>query len=341
MKKIMFIILPIIIFVLLLIPLSYIFRPALDFNANLMNYTSLKKDSLDVLFIGDSNVHDNISPMQIYKMTGITSYNYSTPSTSNTTMYYMLKEALKSQNPSVVIMNQASVFYQNERKSFAHAAYDSMPNDEIKKEALNDSYYNYNYKDKIGFYIPFFFFHDRWKNLSFSDITKLIINKNDEYAKGFNIDYSIKSASNSYMEKDKDTKSYNMDETALKMILKSKQYCEDKGITFILISSPDASTWTYSRSQTLKQWASDNNVKYIDFNTLLTDIGIDYTTDSRDGGMHLNLYGATKLSDYIGNILQKEYKLTGHFDDDDYSSWDNDLATYLAKVEKKLEAMND
>ena len=118
MKKILIPIIILIIFILLLVPLSYIFRPSSDINTNLTNYLLQKKNSLDVLFIGDSNIYDNISPMEIYSMTGITSYNYSTPSTSNTTMYYMLKEALKTQTPKVVVINQASVFYQNERVRF-------------------------------------------------------------------------------------------------------------------------------------------------------------------------------------------------------------------------------
>ena len=39
------------------------------------------------------------------------------------------------------------------------------------------------------------------------------------------------------------------------------------------------------------------------------EIGIDYTTDTYDGGLHLNLNGATKLSKYFAKVLKEEYGL--------------------------------
>lgn len=45
---------------------------------------------------------------------------------------------------------------------------------------------------------------------------------------------------------------------------------------------------------------------------MLKKSGIDYSVDTYDGGLHLNLTGAEKLSKFFGKILKEEYDLTDH-----------------------------
>ena len=57
--------------------------------------------------------------------------------------------------------------------------------------------------------------------------------------------------------------------------------------------------------------------------SLLTDeIPIDWETDSRDGGDHLNYYGAMKVSSYMSGYLADHYDLPDHRGDSAYSAWD-------------------
>lgn len=49
-----------------------------DYTIN--GYYELTKNSIDVLFLGDSSIYKSVSPMEIYQQTGITSYNYSVSS---------------------------------------------------------------------------------------------------------------------------------------------------------------------------------------------------------------------------------------------------------------------
>ena len=45
----------------------------------------------------------------------------------------------------------------------------------------------------------------------------------------------------------------------------------------------------------------------IDFNMLLDDIDFDWINDTRDGGNHLNDFGAQKVTRYLGEYLKKQY----------------------------------
>ena len=53
--------------------------------------------------------------------------------------------------------------------------------------------------------------------------------------------------------------------------------------------------------------------------SLFKEIGIDYNKDTYDGGLHLNLTGATKLSKYFAKILKENYNLTDYTGDKLYN----------------------
>jgi hypothetical protein len=69
-------------------------------------------------------------------------------------------------------------------------------------------------------------------------------------------------------------------------------------------------------------------------NQIGDELEIDWETDTRDKGDHLNYSGAEKASAYLGQWLKDEFQLTDHRDDDAYHSWNDSLQRYLKKVER-------
>ena len=57
------------------------------------------------------------------------------------------------------------------------------------------------------------------------------------------------------------------------------------------------------------EYAEEKGVSYYNFIPCCGEIGIDWQTDTYDEGMHLNVYGAEKLTDYFGNILVESHGL--------------------------------
>ena len=86
--------------------------------------------------------------------------------------------------------------------------------------------------------------------------------------------------------------------------------CEEKGVEFILIKAP-TNNWKYywydEWEAQIVAWANEKGVDYYNFIPLDEEIGIDWSTDTYDGGVHLNVYGAEKLTSYFGNILVEKY----------------------------------
>ena len=100
---------------LLVISLYYInemLLPKYTLKNNLWPMTSsynqfyqMEEDSVDVLFLGSSVVVNAFSPQEIYDTYGIRSYNLASEEQSIFLSYYWLKEALRYQNPQVVVLD--------------------------------------------------------------------------------------------------------------------------------------------------------------------------------------------------------------------------------------------
>ena len=59
-------------------------------------------------------------------------------------------------------------------------------------------------------------------------------------------------------------------------------------------------------------------------------LGIDWASDTKDGGDHLNFDGAKKVSAYVGNWLSEAYGLKDKRNNPDYKHWEEDSVEYAA-----------
>ena len=73
--------------------------------------------------------------------------------------------------------------------------------------------------------------------------------------------------------------------------------------------------WYDSYNKQVVKYAKKNGLPYINFYELIDTIKIDYEKDTYDGGLHMNLYGANKLSDYLGEWLVEKYALKDYRND--------------------------
>lgn len=118
--------------------------------------------------------------------------------------------------------------------------------------------------------------------------------------------------------------------------------CEEHGIQLLLIKAPSlAPRWYSSDNEQVTGYAEKHDLPYINFYELLEETGIDYETDTYDGGLHMNLSGADKLSAYLGKILTQEYGITDHRNDSQLSAaYDKKIAFYEDMKKKQQEELN-
>lgn len=88
--------------------------------------------------------------------------------------------------------------------------------------------------------------------------------------------------------------------------------CEENKAKLLLLGTPSPANYNYRRHNSIDAYAKEHNLEYLDMNMKLKEVGIDWNTDTLDKGDHLNLSGARKVTQYLGEFLDKQYGLPDH-----------------------------
>lgn len=319
---------------------SRIFIPKWLDNSDNM-YTWIKKgfyeepkNSLELLFIGNSDLYRGISPIVLYDNYGIASYSYTAPGQRVWTGYYMLKESLLYQKPKVVVFGVDAVFSNNDSSNSNYRkVFDNMKANSVKYEAINDDVYNFTLSEKISYYFPIFRYHARYKELTKEDLKYAFYDYHFAY-KGLDLITEIKPYKNNY-DYMKNNKEIEISDKVKKYLDKIVDLCKENNIELLFVELPSADSWNLNKSKAVSNYAKEKNIEFIDLN--LGQIkDFDWKHDTSDKGDHLNVYGATKVTNYLGEYLTSNYQFTNYKNDDKYKQWILDSRTYHQDI-KKLE----
>lgn len=265
------------------------------------------KDSLDVLIVGDSLTYSSVSPLQLWKAHGFTSYVCGQWGQKIIETEDMLKTALRKQKPRVVILETDVLF----------------------RAQMDARHLNDGIETGLKYYMPVFRGHDIWKSLVMKKEYKL------ENYKGFVLRTDVKPyEKGDYMKKNK--KEVKLQDTVLTHMENIINLCEKSGAELVLLGTPSPLNYSYSRSKSVSEYAREKSLVWLDMNYLLKEIGINWKTDSLDEGDHLNFSGAEKVTKYLGKYLSDKYKLPDHRGDSAYASWTKESLVYEEKAAKIL-----
>ena len=136
------------------------------FTAEYYNETS----DHQVIFIGDCEVYENFSPVEMWEKYGITSYIRGSAQQLIWQSYYLLEDALQYETPEVVVYNVQSLTHNTPQKEeYNRMTIDGMKWSHYKVECINASMLeNENYLDYV---FPLLRYHSRITDLTKSDIT--------------------------------------------------------------------------------------------------------------------------------------------------------------------------
>lgn len=318
-----------------------------------------KENSLDVLFLGTSHMNNAVSPMELYEKYKFTSYNLAMPSQPMEVTYYLLKNALEFQKPKVVVCDASYLFMgSTNAQTRWRLVLDEIPLGYNKLEIGMEFVEKYSEESLIGVIFPLFNYHDRWKSLVERDFTDFLRNRN-YYAKGYSVmidragfgitQEEITEQEQEMMNQDaKILKKYEEgissltitqnaiwnptpSEEAVKYLLKMKELCDTNNIELLVTKIPVNTTpasgnaWTQQKYDEMKKLAEMYHIHYWDM-LYDTDVGIDWLSDTRDGGGHLNVLGMMKTSSVLGNYLVGNYELGA----EEKEEWEKDLEVWQA-----------
>ena len=282
----------------------------------------------DVVFIGDCEVYECFTPPTLWQEYGITSYVRGSAQQLIWQSYYLLKETLKRETPKAVVFNVLSIKYgEPQSEAYNRMTLDGMKWSSSKIDAIHASMTEE--EDFLSYVFPLLRFHSRWSDLGAED-WQYLFHRDRVSHNGYLMQTAVSPKTSD--REGRPLADYTLPEVGFEYLEKMRALCEEKGVEFILIKAP-TNNWKYywydEWEEQIVAWANEKNVDYYNFIPLDEEIGIDWSTDTYDGGVHLNVFGAEKLTSYFGDILVQKYGLSDRRGEAELDAlWAEKLAIY-------------
>lgn len=301
--------------------------------ALISEYYREKQKDHDVIFIGDCEVYENFSPITLWEEYGITSFIRGSAQQLIWHSYYLLEDTLRYEKPKVVVFNVLSMKYDEPQKeAYNRMALDDMPLTLTKLKAIRASVMEG--EEPITYLFPILRYHSRWSELTKEDFQYLFRRDNISH-NGYLMRVDTKPMTT--VPQPKKLPNYEFSEVCYDYLDKMTQLCKENGIELVLIKAPTVYPHWYDEwDEQMKKYAEENGLFYINFLEYTDEIGIDFSRDTYDAGLHLNLSGAEKLSKYFGKILAERYDLEDHRRNEALKEhWNEKIAFYYQTMENQ------
>ncbi len=333
------------IFLVLFVNVSYLFRVHHEASTININRFKKEKETIDVLWVGGSSTYVYWMPLRGYQNYGMTSYNYSGDSMSPVLVKNLLIESRKHQKSKLYvidirgfeILQTDPAFYTEEycRKYIDAIPYSANRNDMIKT-ALDAK--TFVPKNKLSMYIDIIYYHNAWRNIL--GLSRSLFNYDNYYNKNNKGFYFADSSPKLTKLADYTDVTQRAELTPLvrKTMTDILDYCsrEKMEVLFYVPCYDDPSEKSKMIYNTLTDMASEYGYSTINLNDKYDELGIDKNSDFYNIN-HVNTKGAIKVTDYMSKYIYENYDLTDHRNQSEFSQWNKDSKVFSSKVDEFLE----
>lgn len=249
----------------------------------------------DVLFVGSSHVINGVSPLDLFKDYGITSYNLAMHGNYVRSGYYLAAQALdimeeKGQKlPEAVVFD---IYADGEDSPALHNAWDGFGFSKVKREMAGDL----GDSKETELLAPFILYHSRWNGLGKADFkpqANVLYGAEPRYGVSLPGEEIITEAADKA----------DIGEDKLEYVDKMRELCQSKGIRLVLIHIPYSYNPAWQReANSFYEYGLEHDLRYVNY--MNEDTGIDFDIDFCDPG-HLNPVGMRKMTGELGKLLRE------------------------------------
>lgn len=287
----------------------------------------------DVLFIGDCEVYSNFSPAVLWEEYGIPSCIRGSPQQTIWQSYYLLEETLRYEIPDVVVFNVLSMQYDTpestgnltRREAYNRMALDSMRWSSSKVRSVFASMTEE--ENFLTYLFPILRYHDRWSRLTREDFS-LWFQRPAVSHNGFLMQTGVQPVGDPYVQPT--PADYRFGENSWTYLEKIRQLCAEKDIQLVLIKAPSLyPVWWPEWEEQICRYAEEEGLLYVNLLAHQEAIGLDWSSDTCDAGLHLNVFGAEKLSSWFGRYLTEHCSLPDRREDPETAArWEEKIKAY-------------
>ena len=280
------------------------------------------QQGFDVLFMGTSRVLDAITPMELWRDFGVTSYNMGNNSEPLEMTYHVLKYAMGVHKPKVVVVD---VFYMdhaiNEAWAFPyrHMFLDAVP---FGREKIDIVKATLPKDEWLEFLMPFSLYHGRWEQILSGEQERMV--ECEPYMMGGEFrptrtdrtDYAFTDA---MVEQEAPGAQALRDIAAL---------CKENGVELVFVALPGHAA--EEKQMYINSAAPVAEEVGVPFVNMIPMGVIDRQQDCYDAEGHLNPDGASKATAWLGTYLTQNYALEDKRGTAGYAHWEENLMAYEA-----------
>ncbi len=282
----------------------------------------------EVIFVGDCEIYESFVPPLLFHEYGITSHLRGSPGQHIWHSYYLLKESFELDDPRVVVLGVYALRYGEEQNEvYSRLALDGMRMSRTKLCAIANTAQNGD--EALSYLLPILRYHDNWKNVNsaYKSREKTLVSHN-----GYLMQASVRGQSD-FSEGER-LLNYDLPVSSLYWLDKIYELCQENGARLILFKAPTNSRkyWWYPEwDMQVREYATERGITYCNF---LEDelLDVDMSQDTYDGGLHLNVYGAEKVTMRFGEILSEFYVPCGEYKAD---IWRQKYERYMCDKEER------
>ncbi|WP_406543770.1 SGNH/GDSL hydrolase family protein [Pseudobutyrivibrio sp.] len=288
----------------------------------------------NVVFIGDCELYENISPVYLWENFGINSYIRGSAQQLIWQSYYLAEETVEREHPDVIVFNVLSMKYNTpQNEAYNRMTLDGMKWSSSKVDSIKASMTEE--ESMIEYMFPLLRYHSRWSDLNADDF-KYLFHRDKVTFNGYYMRVDEKPADDN-IPKGRPIIDYQFGDTAYQYLDKLTKLCKDNDIELILVKAPSLFPYWYPQwDKQMEDYAAANDLTYINFLDYQDSIGLDWDKDTYDGGLHLNLSGAEKLSEYFGQILSNDFNVPDRRGEEDLEKyWDGVIERYDAEIQRQ------
>ena len=305
-------------------------------------YADVAEVTHDVLFVGDCEVYETFIPAVLWEEFGVSSYVRGSPQQLTWQSYYLLEDALRYETPKVVVFNVLALKYgEPQKEAYNRMTIDGMEWSSSKVDCIDVSMTEG--ESFLSYVFPLLRFHSRWSELTAEDWTYAFTETPTVSDSGYLLQTDVVPPNESASGLEgSPLADYTLPEGSMAYLDRMVDLCREKGITLVLVKAPINSWryWWYDEwDEQVRDYANEHGLDYYNLLENEADIGIDWQTDSYDGGIHLNVYGAAKTTTYFGSVLVEKYGLSDRRQTDEAAVrvWNQRVATFNDKWKQNEE----
>ena len=262
------------------------------------------RNSVEVLLLGSSRMHNGVSAVQLERDFGIRANNFAQDGQVLPVTFYALKDALRRQKPKVAVLDVYKVVQDSliDSPASLHRTTDNMLPGLPKAELVFDLLPR---GERAEFLFNIITYHTRWKELTNADFAPPDVSEKGAQPldgvyqpwEGWAVLPEEVTAPPAAVE--------------IEYLDRIVELCRDRGVELLLIAVPFTTEQNDSLNRQavvngMASYAAERGLPFVNMMHHVDEFGFDFSTDMADV-YHLNARGMEKVTAWLGAYLTEHY----------------------------------